>query len=369
MAGPKLKEAREAVAFAVRQMRPDDLVSLTIYDDRIDTLVRTAPVALAAPMILELLPGIHERGSTALHEAWRRGGLEVAEHLGQGRLNRVLLVSDGIANVGETNIDRIVTHAAELFVRGISTSTIGVGGDFNEDLMIPMAQAGGGIGWYVQSPDDFRNIFASELAGLKAVFGQRATMRIEPRRKGIEVTDLLNDLPKAGEEWALGPLVAGQPLEILARLRVRGGEQQQPLDLFDVRLAWEVPERGRSELQQLFRITCDDPAKVGSLPINAEVDRVVNLLMAARARKEAIRHIDRGDRVQAMGVLSAVEAAQWTRWQVRADADACQDSVELRLLRERLADEKDSVLASRIARKIASYQAYLRAQRSRWQPQ
>jgi Ca-activated chloride channel family protein len=77
---------------------------------------------------------VFARGSTALHEAWVRGGIEVSEHLREGATNRVLLVTDGLANVGETNIDRIVSQAMNLHKRGVSTSTIGIGEDFNEDF-------------------------------------------------------------------------------------------------------------------------------------------------------------------------------------------------------------------------------------------
>jgi Ca-activated chloride channel homolog len=258
MQGDKLRHAADAVAFAVRNMHGDDRVSLTIYDDHVQTLVPSAPVSKAAPKILALLPQIHAGNSTALHDAWVQGGLQVSEHLEPGHLSRVLLVSDGLANVGETRTEVLVTRSRELFERGVSTSTVGVGRDFNEDLMIPMAREAGGNGWFVESPADFTRIFRAELEDLAAVFGEKARLRLEPRARRVEIVDVLNDFqadagspapgdskPAAGD-FALGTLFAGSPLEIVARVKVQGGELRQPLDLLDVRLSWEVPGEGRA---------------------------------------------------------------------------------------------------------------------------
>ncbi|HZI94690.1 MAG TPA: VWA domain-containing protein [Patescibacteria group bacterium] len=366
MSGQKLARAKEAVAFAVRNMAPADRVSLTIYDDKVTTLVGSGPVSLAGPRILELLDSVQHRGSTALHDAWVKGGLEVSEHLDTGRVNRVLLISDGLANVGETNPDLLVSRAGELFARGVSTSTIGVGANFNEDLMIPMAVSGGGSGWFVETPDDFRRIFEAELAGLMSLFGERGVMRIEPRRPGTLVVEVLNDLPAADDGsggWKIGTLSHGQPLEIVARVKTRGGEVGQPLDLLDVRLSWDVIGQGRFELQQLLRIACDDAAKVELLPVDPEVNRVVALLMAARARKEAIAHADAGDTGHAVELLRQESSIMSSMFVATGLSDYQAEAAELEgLVSQYLAGgpEHDPVKA----RKQAAYQAYSRASKS-----
>jgi len=256
---------------------------------------------------------VHAGQSTALHDAWVRGGLEVSAHLDAGSVNRVLLVSDGLANVGESRPDVIVSRAAELFSRGVSTSTVGVGGDFNEDLMIPMAVSGGGAGWFVERPEDFTRIFEAELTGLAALYGERGVLRIEPRRAGVALAEVLNDFPiAAGGGWAVGSLSHGHPLEIVARIKAPGGEVGQPLDLLDVRLELDAVGQGHVAMQQLLRIGCDRPEVVDAMPSDAAVERVVLLLMAARARLEAIAHADTGDLGTARGVLERVMQSLFT---------------------------------------------------------
>ena len=367
MSGQKLSRAKEAVAFAVRNMAPEDRVSLTIYDDKVTTLVSSGPVSIAGPRILELLDGVQYGGSTALHDAWVKGGLEVSEHLDASRVNRVLLISDGLANVGETNPDVLVSRAGELFARGVSTSTIGVGYNFNEDLMIPMAVSGGGSGWFVETPDDFRRIFEAELAGLMSLFGERGLMRIEARRPGTVVVDLLNDFPVSDEGsggWKIGTLSHGQPMEIVARVKTRGGEVGQPLDLLDVRLSWDVIGQGRFELQQLLRIACDEAARVDGLQVDPDVERVVSLLMAARARVEAIAQADAGNFGHAMELLGNENAVMASLFAKSGASEYQVEAAELDdLIRQYKAGspEHDPVKA----RKQAAYQAYSRASKSR----
>ena len=380
--GDKLHCAKEAVAFAVRQMADDDHVSLTIYDNRVQMLIGAMPVAQARPRIAALLSEIAPGNTTALHDAWLQGGLEVTRVLDPSRLNRVLLLSDGLANVGVTDPDTIVQRAGELFARGVSTSTIGVGSDFNEDLMIPMAAHGGGAGWFVESPADFKKIFEAELAGLALLFGERAVLRIEPRRPGTRVVEILNDLPVADPVagaadsgrpagaagavgWQLGNLIHGQPLEIVARIEAHGGEEGQPLDLFDVRLACDVIGHGRIELQQLTRVVGESPEKVAAMTVNPEVDRVVELLKAARARTEAIGMMDRGDYSAAVLILGTEGIRMSERHARLGDTEALKDAGELHALKALLEQSDDPVVARSTARKFASYQSYARSKRSR----
>ncbi len=367
--GDKLRYATAAVAFAVRQMEDDDIVSLTIYDHRVQTLIGAMPVAQARPRIAAVLSEIAPGNTTALHDAWVQGGLEVTRVLDASRLNRVLLISDGLANVGVTDPDTIVQRAGELFARGVSTSTIGVGSDFNEDLMIPMAAHGGCAGWFVDSPADFNKIFEAELAGLASLFGERAVLRIEPRRPGTRVVEILNDLPVAdpgsGGGWQLGSLIHGQPLEIVARIEAHGGEVGQPLDLFDIRLACDVVGHGRIELQQLARVTGESPEKVAAMSINPEVDRVVELRKAARARTDLIGMMDRGDYAGAAGHSASWLARMKDRFARHGEADAEGDANDFLALNVLLDDTKAPESSRNRARKYAMYQAFDRAKRSR----
>src|SRR4030095_4294974 len=134
MQGEKMARAREAAMFCVDQMLPSDRLSVVIFDEHIDVLFPSEPVTNKESM-KNLISRVTARGSTALHEAWVRGGLTLSEHMLDQGINRVVLITDGLANVGITSTDEIVTQSMGLFQRGVSTSTIGLGADFNEDFL------------------------------------------------------------------------------------------------------------------------------------------------------------------------------------------------------------------------------------------
>src|SRR3712207_6095041 len=191
MHGAKMERARQAASYCVDQLLPADRLSVVVFDDVVEVLVPSQLVENKSA-IKESISRIRARNSTALHEAWVRGGMQVSEHLDANAINRVLLITDGQANVGLTNVDEIVSQAQGLSRRGVSTSTVGIGADFNEDLLMPMALSAGGNAWHVREPEDMSNIFAVELEGLLAQFAHHVTLGLVPA-DGVRVADLLND--------------------------------------------------------------------------------------------------------------------------------------------------------------------------------
>jgi len=118
--------------------------------------------------------------------------MQVSQFL-NAELNRVILLSDGLANVGETNPDAIASDVHGLAKRGVSTSTMGLGDDYNEDLLEAMARSGDGNYYYIASAEQLPSILEQELQGLTATFGSAATLHLEPQGD-VVVADVLNDL-------------------------------------------------------------------------------------------------------------------------------------------------------------------------------
>src|SRR4051794_1970838 len=110
MQGNKIRQAREAAKYCIENLLSTDRLSTVIFDDEIDVLISSQQVE-NKEFLKSRIDKIFARNSTALHEAWVRGGLEVSNHLDGDAINRVLLITDGQANVGETNADRIVSQA------------------------------------------------------------------------------------------------------------------------------------------------------------------------------------------------------------------------------------------------------------------
>ncbi|PYS98752.1 MAG: hypothetical protein DMF63_14270 [Acidobacteria bacterium] len=296
MSGRKLEEAKEAAKYCVDQLLATDRISTVIFDDYIDVLIPSQPVE-NKDLLKRSINSIVANGSTALHEAWVRGGLQVSDHLNGASINRVLLITDGQANVGETRVSSIVTQAGELAAKGVTTSTIGIGEDFNEDLLMPMAEAGLGNAWHVQEPQDMVRIFETELQGLVSQIGHTVRLGIRPTA-GVMVVDVLNDFETDGAgRYKLPNLRAGSPLEIVVRMSVPSHSVGDAA-LADFELSYvEQDSHVPISVTSLFSAKFDTAEVTASLASNPAVINAVQLLMNARARLEAIARMDRGDYV------------------------------------------------------------------------
>jgi Ca-activated chloride channel family protein len=295
MQGKKIEHARKAACYAVEQLSSRDRISITVYDDHVDVIVPST-LATNKQSILEKIKRIAPGGMTALHDGWMEGASQVSQHLQPEQLNRVILLSDGLANVGETNPDVIGSNVHGLSKHGVSTSTMGVGDDFNEDLMEAISRSGDGNYYYIQNPDQLEGIFAHELQGIMATVGQRVSLGIKTTAH-VTLVDVFNDLEKTEfGNYKLPNLIAGNYIDVVLRLKIEPLEQSEPLA--DFRLAYDDSETATRKVSHYsLQLPVVNSSQLADFPFNNEVRERVTQLMASRAREEAVRSLDRGDMV------------------------------------------------------------------------
>ena len=295
MQGKKILYARKAACYAIEQLLATDRVSVTIYDSQVETLVASTLVKDKA-QITRQIESIQPRNSTALHAGWVEGGVQVSQYFCPEQLNRVILLSDGLANQGETNPDVIASDVKGLAKRGVSTTTMGVGDDYNEDLLEAMANSGDGNYYYIESSEQLPEIFQMELQGLMATLGRNVTLGIEPQGD-VELVDVLNDLALTRQgQFQLPNLVMGNPFVVVVRLKVPAMIGEQQANLCNFRLAWESNEQKEHlKLRAMLQLPVVASANLEEFPFNPEVQRQVALMMSARAKQEAVQQVDRGE--------------------------------------------------------------------------
>jgi Ca-activated chloride channel family protein len=351
----KITFARQAAAFAVRELRPTDRVCVVAFDDRIETVFANAPVADTAA-VARLIEQIQPRGSTALHGGWQEGGRQVKGSKQTEGLNRVLLLSDGLANVGEARPDVIATDVHALARDGVSTTTLGVGDEYNEDLLEAMARSGDGNYYYIESPAQLPHIFRTELHGLTATVGVDVTLLLEPRA-GVTVADVLTELDKTPDgRLKLPNLIGGSPVRVLVRLNVDAFSGER--DLLRFRLDWHAP---KDDIRQSATASLTLPAVSGhvwdGLAENAEVKEQAVLLVVARQKQEAARAAERGEYLVTRQMLSDNRARLEGAGAMPSPAIA-QELAEQVELEDAFDDADDAENAK--FRKKAKHQAYRR---------
>ena len=344
----KITFAREAAIFAVQQLLPTDRVSVTIFDDEVKTLVQNR-FAEDKGRVVDMIKEIQPRNSTALHGGWKEGGNQVSQHRITDGLNRVVLLSDGLANVGETNPDAIATDVNRLAREGVSTSTMGVGDDYNENLLEAMAESGDGNYYYIESPKQLPDIFQTELKGLMATLGKTVSLGIEPQN-GVTVLDVLNDFDKVSTGRSKLPsLVAGMPILVVVRLNVPPRDREGELCRF--RLAWTSPKiEGRQTAWAGLTLPVVNAAAWDAYADNVEVQERACLLLIARFKKEVGRCLEQGDQQGA------------TRWleEAKRIVAAAPNTLEMQREAKAIAEIEARLMSGAFltGRKLARYQRY-----------
>lgn len=238
MSGAKLEKAKEAAIVALRRLGERDLFSLVVYDHSVTTLI-PPQTAANSEWIEGRIRGIRAGGNTALFGAVSQGAAEVRKHIDRIYVHRVILLSDGLANVGPSSPSDLGRLGAALLKEGISVTTIGIGNGFNEDLMTQLASRSDGNHYFVESSADLPRIFAAELGDVLSIAASKIRIEIEclpgvrPLRiigregliRGNRVQLQMNQLYAGQQKYALvevlvEPGLAGQTRE-LARVNCR----------------------------------------------------------------------------------------------------------------------------------------------------
>lgn len=292
MSGQKISLAKQAIETAVDRLLPTDRFAIVCYDDRIDVVVETTSASREAKAnAIQRLRAIDARGSTDLGGGWLRGAEQVALAMAPAGVNRTLVLTDGLANVGIVDPAELARHARELRARGVTTTTFGVGADFDESLLQSIADAGGGHFYFIEHAAQIQDHIATEVGELLQVVAREATLEITAP-ESVVVTMLSPQLlEQRGSrlQVLLGDLVAEQRLEVVLRLKFGYGPIGQQVGVLvgasdregvllaaggqPVGVGWEYADDRTNDLQ----------------PRDRAVDHAVARQFIARAQQGAVQ--------------------------------------------------------------------------------
>jgi Ca-activated chloride channel family protein len=307
MAGPKLAAARRCARWLAERLRPVDELALVAFDGRVRLLVPRA--AVDASRLRAAIASIGPGGQTNLSGGWLRGLGELIEAHPDGP-RKILLLTDGLANEGITDPGDLVGMARRARLEGVSTSTIGFGEGFDEDLLREMADAGGGNTHFAATPDDAPGIFERELEGLTRVVAHNVTLDVRPG-PAVELLGVLNDYPSlpvvGGAQVELGDAYAGERRRVVLELRMSHLAALGPCVVAELVLRFTSVGETIEQRTRTIPIVANavSAAEAASVPPDGEVREEVLVLRSARVRDDAIRLADEGRFEEA---LEAVEA-------------------------------------------------------------
>jgi Ca-activated chloride channel family protein len=296
MAGTKLEVAKRCAAWLLGRLHATDEIALVAYDDHVRLLAPLAPVdGRARAAVGRIGPG----GSTNLSGGWLKGFEALQAANGNG-VHKVLLLSDGLANVGVTDSVSLAALASKAREEGIGTTTIGFGTDFDEELMTAIADAGGGAAHFAETPDAAPAIFAQELKGLTQVVAQNVSLEIRPHA-AVEVLGVLNEYPlvevAGGVQVELGDAFSGERRRVVLALHLPHLAALGPVTVAELVLRYVSvgDEIAQHEVTIPVVANVVSAQEAASAVPDADVREEVLILRAAKAREDAIRLADEGD--------------------------------------------------------------------------
>lgn len=233
MSGDPLIEAVRCAKYIVDQLDPKDLASLVVFDNNIRILADAVAVG-DRKHLHRALSQIRPGGNTNLYGGWKSGMESLLPKAMEAALARVILLSDGNANEGETTeTDAIANYCADAATKGVTTSTYGLGRDFNEQLMVEMGKRGAGNHYYGDTAADLFEPFAEEFDLISNLYARHVRLSLAAPQ-GVKITLIndyaveerdgfplirLPDIPWGAEAWAL------VELEIPTGLALESGNQ------------------------------------------------------------------------------------------------------------------------------------------------
>ena len=175
----RLGLVKRALTLLVEQLRPSDEVAIVVYGTRARTVLRHTGIE-GREEILEAIHSLESDGSTNAEEGLRLGYELASRNARVGRINRVILCSDGVANVGETGPDAILREIRAYVKEGITLTTVGFGmGNFNDILMEQLANKGNGFYAYVDTLNEAKRVFVENLTRTLQIIAKDAKIQVE----------------------------------------------------------------------------------------------------------------------------------------------------------------------------------------------
>jgi len=305
MNGTKIEQAKAAAQEALNRLGLQDIFSLVTYNNTIQTIV-PAQQPRHKNEISNTIRQIHAGGNTALFGGVSQGAAEIRKNIENDYVHRIVLLSDGLANVGPSTPEDLARLGAALIKENISVTTVGVGVDYNEDLMARLSQKSDGNTYFVESGYDLPAIFTAELGDVLNVVAKKVKVIItleedvtpvniigrEGRINGNRITLSMNQLYGGQEKYAL--------VEVKLPASTPGSNRK----IARADVYYENPftrEQVQSSGVSHIKFS-SNPATVAA-STNIDVVREYQLNLNALAQEKAIELSDKGDKKKAVAEL------------------------------------------------------------------
>lgn len=298
MSGDRIRYVKIAAKMVAQNLTSKDLVSLVAYDDVIEVPFQGADPA-KFDILSRHIDALTARNMTALSAGVISGQDILEKYKSDDRLNRMFLLTDGLANVGITATPELAQLAGQIREKGSVMSTFGVGDDFNEDLLVAMADKAGGEFYFIDQPDKIPEIISEELQGLLAVVGQNAKIIVTSSDSASSVNIMGNE----EDTIDLGDLRSGETRMFVVELNVDPDKLEAFPELLAITLEYKDVHSLDTKRQEMVFTAPPITSDASKVEENSEILAYVGVLQAADMEVIAMEQMRSHDYVAASASL------------------------------------------------------------------
>ena len=228
----RLGLVKQSLRLLVDELRSDDKVAIVTYGDRGSVLLEPTE-ARERGKILQAIDSLQPGGSTYVEDGLKVAYKLAVDEVQSNRITRVMVLSDGVGNVGNTGHESLLRQVQEYVDEGVTLTTVGFGmGNYNDILMEQLANDGDGAYYYVDTLSEARRIFVEDLTGTLQVIAKDAKVQVEfnpevvsrYRLVGYENRDVADD-DFRDDTVDAGEIGAGHSVTALYELKLREGAE------------------------------------------------------------------------------------------------------------------------------------------------
>lgn len=360
MGGDRIQQAIDAAVMAVNTLSTQDTLSVVIYDDVVDVIVPAGKLSNKEKLISQIRERLTPRGGTALFAGVSRGIKETNKFLDKTQVNRIILLSDGQANVGPSSTSELAELGKIAARKGIAITTMGIGDGYNEDLMAAIAQYSDGNHVFVQNTADLEKSFAHEFGDVMSVVAQDVVVEINVAEnvKPLRLLGREGEIHDNKVTVKLNQLYAQQEKYVMLEVLPAKGSAAQSKPLAEVKvsydnLATQQKERWDEKMTVRYTASAGDvqKARVEDVIVDSAIQK------SAIQNEQALKLMDEGKMDEAKAVLlessSALSSLPISAPAPKMKAQASAEE-NLQLLKKMESESKES---SRKSLKEQNYKA------------
>ena len=306
----------------VGQLRESDILSIVVFDSEAQVLMPAQPVG-DRESVRRFIRSIEPGSSTNIHAGMMLGYQEALRNYRREQTNRVILLTDGIANMGATEPDRIARASLGFNERGIDLSTIGVGLELNKDLLRQLAKSGRGLFHFVADAQDIEKVFVTEVQSLISPVATQPNVEID-FDPGLELVQLYGYEPqfrRGGVQLKLDNMNSGLTQVIMLRVRPALYVSDRARLGVRVRLGYyDLARRRRVVESDDAAVTVREGAPADVLE-DGEVEKNYSIAVLAQAIRDMAAASEAGRFREAENLLTAAIARTSLRYPNLEDED------------------------------------------------